>query len=300
MRRRDLLKAAAGAPAASALAADALAAGDESASANATAAEPTATRQTTAPFPGILDSNVSLFRWPFRRLPLDETGALVAKLRSLGIVRAFVGSFEGIFHRDLSAANRRLAEECAAFPELEPAASVNPAMPGWQRDLDEAPRVVRLHPGYHGYALDDPRFAELLDAAAGRGLLVQIAVALEDVRTQPTMARVADVDPSPLASLLADRPGASVQLLNWKPRPPAVEALAGCPGLLVDTALADGTDAVARLVDAFGADRVLFGTHAPFLIPEAALVRVHEAALDEPVLGAVLHGNADRASSVER
>ena len=46
-------------------------------------------------FAGILDTNVNLFRWPFRRLPLDETEKLVAKMRALGITKALAGSFEG-------------------------------------------------------------------------------------------------------------------------------------------------------------------------------------------------------------
>ncbi|MCB1086587.1 MAG: hypothetical protein KDM63_06050, partial [Verrucomicrobiae bacterium] len=64
-------------------------------------------------FEGILDSNLSLFHWPFRRLPLDETETLIAKLRALGVTKALAGSFEAIFHRDLASANGRLAEECA-------------------------------------------------------------------------------------------------------------------------------------------------------------------------------------------
>ena len=40
----------------------------------------------------IVDTNVSLFRWPYPRLPLDETSALVDKVRSLGIACAWAGN----------------------------------------------------------------------------------------------------------------------------------------------------------------------------------------------------------------
>jgi predicted TIM-barrel fold metal-dependent hydrolase len=244
-------------------------------------------------FPGILDTNVNLFRWPFRRLPLDETKKLVAKLRSLGITKALAGSYEGVFHRDLSSANVRLAAECARFPELVPVASINPSKPGWEHDLDAAKTAIRLHPAYHGYGLDHPGFTDLLLAAAERGLLVQLAVALEDPRSQPELMRVPEVDLSPLPAAMAKTPEVKVQLLNWKGRGTLTNSLRELPNLSVDTALADGTDAVATLVKTFGAERVLFGTHAPFLIPEAALVRVQEADLAEGDLRAVIRNSAD-------
>src|SRR4051794_25271388 len=61
---------------------------------------------------GRVDVNVSLFQWPCRRLPLDRTEALVAKLRQHGFGAAWAGSFEGILHRDLGGVNQRLADEC--------------------------------------------------------------------------------------------------------------------------------------------------------------------------------------------
>lgn len=245
-------------------------------------------------FPGIVDSNVNLFRWPFRRLPLDETGNLVAKLSSLGITTAFAGSFEGVFHRDLTSANSRLFEECSRFPGLVPVASIHPAKPGWERDLAAATIAIRLHPNYHGYTLDHPGFSELLLAASERGLLVQLAVAIEDARTQPDLMRVPEVDLSPLPEAMARAPEVKVQLLNWKGRGPLTNPLKSLPNLSFDTALADGTDGVATLVESFGAERVWLGSHAPFLIPEAALVRVHESGLDENACLSVIRGNADR------
>ncbi len=246
-------------------------------------------------FPGILDTNVNLFRWPFRRLPLDQTEKLVMKLRSLGVTKALAGSFEGIFHRDLAGVNERLTEECARFAELVPVTSVNPARPGWKRDLATARAAIRLHPGYHGYSLDDGRFTDLLFAAGERGVLVQLAVALEDPRTQPDLMRVPEVDLTPLPAAMEQAPPARVQLLNWKGRSPLTNSLRDLPNLYLDTALADGTDAVATLVRTFGPERVMFGTHAPFLIPEAAFLRVHEADLDGAVLSGLIRGNAERA-----
>jgi len=250
-------------------------------------------------FAGIIDSNVSLFHWPFRRLPLDETDKLVAKLSSLGVTSAFAGTFEGLLHRDLAAANDRLAEACSRHQELSAIGSINPALPGWERHLDHCAKElrmpgIRLHPNYHSYSLDEEPFHRLLDEAAKAGLFVQIAVAMEDTRTQSALASVPDVDLSPLPEILAKAREARVQLLNFKPRSAILKSLTKLPNLLFDTALADGTDAIASLISATGPGRVLFGSHTPFLIPEAALIRVHESDLDAVTLRYLLRANAER------
>ena len=139
--------------------------------------------------PDIIDSNVHLFEWPFRKLKYARTEALVAKLRKHRITKAWAGSFEAVLHKQLDAINRRLAEECRAHGDgmLIPIGSVNPAWPDWEEDLrrcHEQYRMpgVRLYPAYHGYTLDHPEFARLLGEAAKRGLLVQIVLRLEDER----------------------------------------------------------------------------------------------------------------------
>ena len=44
----------------------------------------------------MIDVNVNLSRWPGRRLPLDETPILLAKLRKAEVQQAWVGSFDGL------------------------------------------------------------------------------------------------------------------------------------------------------------------------------------------------------------
>lgn len=247
----------------------------------------------------IVDTNVSLFHWPFRRLPLDDVELLVAKYRSLGIDQAWAGTFEGVLHRDVASTNQRVTDACLKYPELVPIGSVNPELPGWEEDVRRCHQKhsmpgIRLHPNYHGYTLDDPRFAQLLKLATKAGLFVQIAATVEDTRTQHPQLQVPDVDLAPLADVVNRVPGARVQLLNFRPRGTAFAQLVKTTDVMFDTARVDGTDGIPKLVAALPRGRVLFGTHAPFLIPEAALIRVHESGrLDDSTLRAVYASNAD-------
>lgn len=248
----------------------------------------------------IVDTNVSLFRWPFRRLPLDGTERLIAKLRSLGVEQAWAGNFEGLLHRDIAAVNQRLADECNHWLELVPIGSINPTLPSWERDLERCEQEfnmpgVRLHPNYHGYRLDDRRVTALLEQAAASSLFVQITVAMEDTRTQSVKFVVSDVDLAPLPKLLESIRSVRIQLLNHRLRGGQLKRLAAIPNLYFDTARVESTDGVPHLVDSTQSGRTLFGSHAPFLIPESAVIRAYESGLlNGPALRELLANNARR------
>ncbi len=252
----------------------------------------------------LIDSNVSLFPWPFRRLPFDEPAALAAKLKSLGVREAWAGSFEGLLHRDLAAVNARLAAACRGQGEglLKAFGTVNLALPDWREDLrrcrDEHDMAgIRLHPNHHGYTLAHPGFPALLAQSAEAGLLVQIAASTEDTRTQHPQTQVDDVDLRPLPAVLAAQPRARVQVLNHKPSAALTPALATAENLWFDTARTEGTAGVLRLVEWAGREKVMLGSHAPFFIPEAALIRVEEAllaGLETTAADALLRENARR------
>ena len=137
----------------------------------------------------MIDVNVWLSRWPFRRLPLDETPKLIDKLRSLGFTQAWAGSFDSLLHRDVAAVNARLADECRASNGfLIPFGVINPTLPDWEEDLRRCHEVhhmpgVRLVPNYNAYKLDDPAILKLFDLCTRRNLLIQIVASMEDERT---------------------------------------------------------------------------------------------------------------------
>jgi hypothetical protein len=87
--------------------------------------------------PGIIDTNVNLFDWPFRALKYRDTKALVAKLKKHRIIEAWAGSFEALLSKDMSGVNARLAAECREHGPgfLIPFGSVNLAWPDWEEVL---------------------------------------------------------------------------------------------------------------------------------------------------------------------
>lgn len=249
----------------------------------------------------IIDVNVHLSRWPFRRLRGDEPAALAALLRAKGVGQAWAGSFDGAFHLDLAAANVRLADECRRHGDglFLPFGAVNPAQVDWEEDLRRCHEVhgmkgIRLYPGYHDYTLEDPRFAELLRQAAQRKLIVQLAVKLEDVRTQHRLARVATVDVAPLPDLLKAIPSVRLVLLNalGDVKRPLLERLAGTGQVWVEISALEASGALDGLRRQIRPDRILFGSQAPFFTWDAALLKVREAALDAAASRAVLEDNA--------
>jgi uncharacterized protein len=264
--------------------------------------------------PDIIDSNVHLFEWPFRKLKYDRTEALIAKLRRHRITQAWAGSFEAVLHKQLDAINHRLAEECRTRGGgvLIPIGTINPSWPDWEEDLRRCHerygiKGLRLYPTYHGYTSDHPEFTRMLDEAAKRGMLIQIAMRMEDERVHHPAIDVPLINTSQLVDVLKKVPSAKVQLIN------SAGPLLGksVPDLVRDTqvtfdiAATEGNGGVGRLIEgknpsyrgAIPVERLLFGSHAPFFPCESAVMKLFESPLGLDQLEKLMHANARRLIS---
>ena len=264
--------------------------------------------------PEIVDSNVHLFQWPFRKLKYTRTEALVAKLRKHRITTAWAGSFEAVLHKQLDAINRQLAEECRARGDgaLVPIGCVNPGWADWEADLRRCHEQygmpgLRLYPAYHGYTLDHPEFARMVHEAAKRGMLLQIAMRLEDERVHHPAIDVPPVNAAPLVDVLKKVPQAKVQLINSAGPLLGnnVAALVRETQITFDIAATEGNGGVGRLIEgtnpsyrgAIPVQRLLFGSHAPFFPCESALMKLFESPLNLEQLVQLMHSNARRLIS---
>jgi predicted TIM-barrel fold metal-dependent hydrolase len=267
--------------------------------------------------PKVIDTNMHLFEWPFRRLKYSQTSALVAKLRKHRVTEAWAGSFEALLHKNLDEVNRRLTEECRRNSDLplRPFGSVCPVWPGWDEDLRRCHEIykmpgIRLYPSFHNYRLDRSEFAELLVAAAARGLVVQIVIEMEDPRVHHPAVNIAAVETAALSTALKMVPHARVQLLNGM----AVLQQGGAAELIANTRVVfdisnfEGAGAIGRLLEGkhwsikpqIPLGRLLFGSHAPFFPYEAALLRLFESPLDREHMAAIMRENALRLATRDR
>jgi hypothetical protein len=263
--------------------------------------------------PKIIDVNVHLFDWPFRKLKYGQTRALLAKLRKHRIVQAWAGSFEGLLHKNLDGVNARLAHECQANGDkmLVPFGAINPALSDWEEDLRRCHEKykmpgIRLYPSYHNYTLEKPEVAKLLELARQRGLIVQLAVRMEDPRVHLPVTLTPAVDVSPLPKLLAAQAGVKLQLLNAFN---GTDPLRGAAGkqlieetkLTFDFSHVEGQGGVGKLIAGDRAanrpplpvDRLFFGSHAPYFPCESSVFKLFESSLDRPELEKLMHRNAE-------
>jgi len=250
----------------------------------------------------MIDVNVNLFRWPYRRVVGDDPQTLVARLRAQGVTQAWAGSYEAVLNRDIAGVNLCLADACKRDVSgfLVPFGCVNLKLPDWKDELRRCHEVhhmpgIRLFPNYHGYTLGDAPARELFSDAADRNLVVQIALSMEDARTQQTVVQPAD--PSPLADLLTRLPHLRVIFLNsgiWTDdeAPEPIARIGKAENAYFDIAMNEGVGGLVRLIAATSPQRVVFGSHSPFFYFESARLKVREAALPPDHESALLQGNA--------
>jgi predicted TIM-barrel fold metal-dependent hydrolase len=251
----------------------------------------------------ITDTHIYLGHWPHHTLASEDPAKLVANLRNSGVTQAWTGTFDGLFHKDVAAVNQRLAAACAKVGDdmLIPFGTVNPTLPDWEDDIRRCHESfhlpgIRLHPNYHGYKLDDSRFARTLELASARGLIVQLVAWMEDERHFLLSPQTTSVDLKPLADKAAAFPNLKILVSggDWTSDVEAMRRLTTQKQIYFDCTRTKSSSDIRRLVDMATTDRVVFGSGAPLRDLELSVSRLQEAKLSDSDWKSVASKNAGR------
>lgn len=251
----------------------------------------------------MIDANVAVGQYPFRRLSADAPDRLAERLRKNGVTKAWASSLEGLLHREYGSLNARLAETCRTQGEglFVPFGVVNPAQPDWEEDLRRCAEEhgmpgVRLFPSYHLYDFTLPAAGALFDLAARRKLIVQIVWRVEDERMEHPLIRPGKLDAAPLVRLVETRPELRLVLLNAQRdiRTESAGRLIQAGNVSFDLAMLEGAGGIERWTAVHPPERLLLGSYSPVFVTESAMLKLKESELPQPHQALIVQGNAER------
>jgi predicted TIM-barrel fold metal-dependent hydrolase len=261
--------------------------------------------------PEITDTNVHLFKWPFRRMKYEETKAFVDKLHQHRITKAWAANFEGVFSKSINSVNSRLADECTKFGKgmLIPFGAVNIMWPDWEEDLrrcDEVHKMpgIRIYPAYQTYDLSHENFPKLVNLATERGMIVQIVGSLEDLRVQHPLVESREIKFEPILDVMKSNPKARIELLGWSDfvDDDFLKKLVSDTTVMFDISWLESTGGLGRLIDGTNwhglrtpvpVERIMFGSYAPYFPLESAVMKLFESPLTLDQMKSVMNVNAN-------
>ncbi len=232
----------------------------------------------------LVDHNAMVGPYPFRALPEPTPARLVAEMDRLGVAYAWVGHVPSIFYRDAAAGNDELIALLAPFTDrLAPVPVVNPAWPGWEREIARAKDLgapaVRTWPSHYGFAAAGSAMHALAGACAEAALTLVLTVRLEDPRQRSPLDVARDLIGADVRA--AVRAHARVPLLVCGGGRAVVEEVhfgstpeeAARVRWDISGIWGAPEDDLAHLYRTVGRERFVFGTHFPFMAPDAAIAR---------------------------
>ncbi|MFN7922696.1 MAG: amidohydrolase family protein [Bryobacteraceae bacterium] len=251
----------------------------------------------------MIDTNAYLGHFAFRQLRHNTARGLLALMDKHRIERAWVSSAAAITYRNAQSGNEEVAAEIRGHADrFTQFAVINPAYAGWRDDLaicreQFGARGLRLYPRWHRYALTSAECVELVNRAAGLGMVVSIPLRVEDRRQQSWLVDVPDVEKDEIAAIARACPRAHFVLGNGTGFAGSALTRAGAPGnFSVDISLLTAAiqNELGQLVSRLGEDRILFGTGMPFHYPDPAILKVQIADLSQAAKSKIFSGNARR------
>ena len=232
----------------------------------------------------VFDANVALGRRRDRTVSVDTVEGTLEAMSRAGVDHALVYSTRAV--GDAWEGNRALVDAIREVPSLVPQFVCNPAaddLDGFTAEVSSSGvRSVRMFAGRYKYPFRDWAVKQWLDWLASEHL--------------PLWTGADEFDPVDLHDTLEHHPDVTVVLceVHYIHKPWAMMLLKSLPSLCIEISRVVSSDGIADLVEAFGEDRILYGSRFPDSPMPPQLYNLHRCGLSETALKAICSGNLDR------
>ena len=248
----------------------------------------------------IIDVNAGAGFWPTQHFSVHTPDELDRFYQMDGIDEVWLSAVESILFPEPDTFDFRLFGKIAGLPRFRPVKTVHPILGNWRRSCEEAlagfPVVaLKVFPNYHGYSLGSGPGDALCHFARERNLPLLESMRVNDERNQPSCMEVTGVPAEDIVRLSLRHPENRIHALCAYMHELKVLAT-GSPNLMVDLSFLDDAETIATASRFIAPQRIVFGTHAPFLHVRAAALKLAHGALDATVHAAIAHNNVLKPS----
>ncbi|MCZ6755661.1 MAG: hypothetical protein O7E49_10150 [Gemmatimonadetes bacterium] len=232
----------------------------------------------------IVDVNVFVGSYPFRRVPGSALGHVAESMARLGIDQGWVSHLPSVFWRDPMEGNDWLLKATSDMVAMVPVPAIHPGLPGWEAELDRVVRLtipaVRCDASFYGLDPVGEEVHALVRACAGHRIPLLAAVRLEDGRQRHPHDRAPELVAAAVRSWL--RADADLRLVVTHADRAFIEEVhfgstpSEASRVWWDVSWVWGPpeDHLQLLLETVGVDRFVFGTGQPLRLPEAAFAKL--------------------------
>lgn len=244
----------------------------------------------------IIDAHAHMGLWFNFHIPEYDADAMVETMDSIGVDMCICSPHRAI-GPDYRAGNEEVIEAAGRFPgRFVPYITINPYYPlaEIEREIEkwhsqEQLRAFKIHPSFASYPADGEGYRPVWEHANEHGLTVLSHSSAGDKHGSPKM----------LGELAKRYPKSNVLVAHsasgWDMIEVATQAAKEHENVYLDLCgsplLFGGLE---RMVDAVGAERILFGTDLPFIDPRPGLGRVAFSRISDDEKRKILGLNARR------
>lgn len=237
----------------------------------------------------LIDFNVSFGHWPFQKFQQDTLFKLSRHLTKEGISLALVSPIESVLYPDPDVYNKILVEKIKNYTNLIPLMVLNPTLPNWKEILEKCEnlqkiKAVKIIPNYHNYSLLSSAVDNLMHELVKRKIVLVIQMRLEDERNQYALLRVAGVKVEEITQLAKRFPEVPIVVL-CSYLDEANSLIKNSSNIYIDISFVEFIEKLCNF------DKVVFGSHTPFLYTRSAVMKIQSADLHEKVLKTIMFDN---------
>lgn len=242
----------------------------------------------------ITDINAAWGIWPIQSPGISSLEQFDQEYERLGIRKVWLSAVESILAPEPETKDETLFRRLTKYARFRPVKTVNPLLTNSKASLERAIAqydivAIKLFPNYHGYTLDIPAVDELLHLCNSHRLPVLIQMRVNDERNQPPCLQIAATPVDSVVELSLRHPKTVVVALSSYMG--ELKRLAsGSDHLLADISFLDGIRVLELASRHFPVERLVFGTAANWLIPQASALKLAYSRLSEESLSAIAGG----------